>query len=215
LDGDKTVAASQKDYESLHSLEIRGWKGNKLTKVKLTDSNVVEVDGIRFETVMPERVLTIPENLSSSYTPVQFGIQVTNLSLFPYRFLFFHLLPELIAASGQKIQRGYGRNATRYPKLSDFYWLQPGEHFTFFLNGKLCWYEAELTLSGRDKSGGIWTFHNLKPGKYKVWFLYENQKATKEIQRGEDKGAKVEYLWVGSVSTPFLEFCLINVLPSE
>ncbi|WP_449419519.1 hypothetical protein [Phormidium nigroviride] len=88
--------------------------------------------------------------------------------------------------------------------------MQPGENFTFLLNGKLCWYEDDLMLSGRDKSGGIWTFHNLKPGKYKVWFLYENQEATKEIDRDEDKGAKVEGLWVGSVSTPFLEFCLIN-----
>ncbi|WP_449419520.1 hypothetical protein [Phormidium nigroviride] len=57
------------------------------------DSNSGEVDGMRFETVMPERVLTIPENLSSTSTPVQFGIKVTNFSLFPYPSGFFTRFP--------------------------------------------------------------------------------------------------------------------------
>ncbi len=63
------------------------------------ESNAVEVTGIRFETVVSERVLTIPEAKRGVYAPVELGIRVTNNTQTPFYFsyYFYSLFPELIA----------------------------------------------------------------------------------------------------------------------
>lgn len=167
------------------------------------NSNAVEVDGIRFETLVPERLLVIP-NQSGDKTPVQFGIRVTNLSPTPYRFTSFYLLPELLEPDGQAIKMGYARNATRAPQESDFLLAMPGESLTFFMDAEFYWFDCKLRLAGEARDGGFWHFDDLKPGKYRVRFTYRNQSAVKQILYG----GTIEGLWTGIVSTSFVEFRL-------
>lgn len=177
----------------------------RLVQPREPERTTIEVDGILFETSVPERVVTIPQAESDSKTLVQFGMRVTNLSSDSYRFLFFYLLPELVDADGKTLKRGYGRNATRYPETNNFILMNPGDDLTFLMKGELYWYDGKLRLDGRDKSGGIWTFRDIKPGKYSVRFTYENREMRRKIRYGET----IEGCWVGKVYTPFVEFCIV------
>jgi len=171
---------------------------------KSTQNKTVEVDGIRFETLVLEREILIPTK-HGDQTPVQFGIRVTNLSAIPYRFIFFGLMPELQDAKGNIIERSYARNVTKGPQEDDFPLAMPNESLTFFVEGELYCYEDQLRLAGYESSGGVWTFRALSPGRYCVRFTYENQNAVRKIYRG----GTVEGLWTGKASTPWEEFRLV------
>lgn len=170
-----------------------------------TQSNVVEVDGLRFETLLTQRVVIVPKKKLKSKNPsVKFGIRVTNLSPTPHRFIFFGLTPELQDADGQLIPKSGGRNATKYPQEIDFMLAMPGESVTYFLEGK---FEERKKLVGNEPSGGVWCFHNLKPGKYRVRFTYQNENTVAIIDEGSNKDMKlIEGIWKGMVSTPFVDF---------
>ncbi len=175
-----------------------------MTSGKSTNSNTVEVDGIRFKTLVPERVLMIPTR-EDVKTPVQFGIRVTNLSSIPYRFIFFGLMPELQDAKGVVIERTWGRNATKAPQEADFLLAMPGESLAFFVEGQLYCYQDKFGLGGYESSGGAWAFRTLNPGRYQVRFTYENRDAVRKIYYG----GSVEGLWTGKASTPWEEFRLV------
>jgi len=88
-----------------------------------TDSNGVEVDGIRFETLVPETVWTIPENQPGASTPVQLGIRMINNRSIPVQFnrldpLFFVIL-EIMGENGVFLQRRGGRDITITTNESD------------------------------------------------------------------------------------------------
>lgn len=180
-----------------------------MTIEESNDNNVVEVDGIRFETLVPERELTIP-NIKGLKNFVQFGIRITNNSSISYRFISFHLSPELKRANGELIERSYARNATKTPTESDFLLLLPQESLTFFINAKFCWRGFQLGLTGYDDSGGVWTLCNLKPGIYSVRFTYENHSQTGKIDGGMTPWRFLEPLWTGVVSTSYEEFRIVQ-----
>ncbi|MEG4508390.1 hypothetical protein QUA81_33060 [Microcoleus sp. F6_B4] len=173
---------------------------------KSTKSKTVEVDSIRFETLVSERELMIPTKHGDT-TPVQFGIRITNLAEIPYRFLFsgFGLIPELQDAKGTVIERSYGINATKGLQEDDFLLAMPNESLTFFMESELYCYQDKLELRGDERSGGVWTFRALNPGRYQVRFTYENQNAMRKIFYG----GTVEGLWTGKASTPWEEFRLV------
>ena len=156
-----------------------------MTLRESSDNNAVEVDGIRFETLVPERELKIP-NINHVKNSVQFGIRLTNNSSTSYRFIFFHLFPELKQADGQLIKQSYARNA------------------------KFCWRNFQLELTGYDGTGGVWNLHNLKPGIYSVWFTYENHSQTGKIDGGQTPWRLLEPLWTGVVSTPYEQFRIVQ-----
>jgi hypothetical protein len=174
-----------------------------------SDNNAVEVDGVRFETLVPERELKIP-NINHVKNSVQFGIRITNNSSTPYRFIFIHLFPKLKQADGQLIKQSYARNATKLPTESDFLLLQPQESLTFFIKAKFCWRNFQLELRGYDGTGGVWNLHNLKPGIYSVWFTYENHSQTGKIDGGLTPWRLLEPLWTGVVSTPYEQFRIVQ-----
>jgi len=176
-----------------------------MTAEDIFDSNIIEVDGVLFETLVPNRMLIIPnrDNLKKS---AQFGIRITNNSSYPYRFIFFYLRPEFKGKDGQEIKLGYARNVTKTPEDSDFILLQHRDTTTFFLKAEFYWYNYQLGLRGYDCSGGIWHFHNLKPGMYSVRFTYENHSLTGKIDGGRTPWKFLESLWTGVVSTPYEEF---------
>lgn len=173
---------------------------------KSTKSNSVEVDGIRFETLVPEREILIPTK-DGDKTPVQFGIRVTNLSEIPYRFVFFGLMPELQDAKGNVIERTWsGVNGVKIPQEADFLLAMPNESLTFFVECEFYCYQDKFTLRGNADFGGVWKFVGaLSPGRYQVRFTYENQNAMRKIYYG----ATMEGLWIGKASTPWEELRLV------
>ena len=88
--------------------------------MKPFETKFTEADGIRFETLVSEQVLTIPPKEFDAYTPVELGIRVTNLSLLPYRFIFFYLVPEIVTVDGKQLQNGGGINPNVSPYRCEF-----------------------------------------------------------------------------------------------
>ena len=61
------------------------------------ETNGIEVDGVRFETVVSQRVLTIPEAKRGVYTPLKVGIRITNntQSFFTFHPMFIRCFQKL------------------------------------------------------------------------------------------------------------------------
>lgn len=170
-------------------------------------NNVFEVNGILFETLMPEVVIKIP-NTNDGVSPVEFGIRVTNVSDRPYRFMLPYVLPELFYSDGQAMYRNYASNVYLPAKRSYFKLARPEESLTFFMKGEFQWFRNLFILRGKATDGAIWSFHDFKSGSYLVQFTYSNENARKEIRWRSGKFSAWHDLWVGQVSTPQIEFCL-------
>ncbi|MBW4648360.1 MAG: hypothetical protein KME06_06625 [Kastovskya adunca ATA6-11-RM4] len=196
-----------------------------------SDSNAVEVDGIRFETVVPERVLSIPKKnvvqkllyvlqcLSPTLpqhpypsVSVQIGLRITNNTSTPLRFSFyFTLSPELIGVDGQIPLEG-GWFSTTAPIESDFPSIMAGESATFFPDARIFWlWGNQFGLSLATGNGGTVSFQPLKLGTYQFRFTYNNPNSV-ETSYGSASTDKtlIEELWTGHVPTPFVEFCLVK-----
>jgi hypothetical protein len=204
--------------------------GADMTSFELNDSDVVEVDGIQFRTVMPERVIRIPSKQPGAKTQVKFGIRITNNTESSQQFLLFFVRPEFLKINHRKLQRfGPNVNGSYNPLLSDFRLLMPKESVTLLLEGYFHWQHHKLNFVFREESGSYWIFSDFSPGTYWVQFTYENQ-----YPRWEQTGAwsnpmdlkpvweeqvynnprsdivKMENVWVNEVSTPPIEFSLIQ-----
>jgi len=174
-------------------------------KRKSIKNKTIEVDGIRFETLVPEREVLIPTK-DGDRTPVKFGICVTNLSTIPYRFIFFGLMPELQDAKGTVIERTWGVNGVKAPQEDDFLLAMPNESLTFFVEGLLYCFQDKFGFKGYENSGGVWTFVGpFSAGRYQLRFTYENRDTMRKIYYG----GTVERLWIGKVFTPWEEFRLV------
>jgi hypothetical protein len=179
-----------------------------MTVGESSKNNAVEVDGIQFETLVPELELKIP-NLESK-TKVLLGMRITNNYPISYRFMFLCLSPEIKRENGELIHRSYARNATKVPTASDFLLVHPKESLTFFINCQLCWRDFQLRLTGYDGTGGVWSLYNLKPGVYSVRFSYENGSKTGKIDGGMTPWQFLEPMWTGTVATPYEEFRIVH-----
>ena len=179
-----------------------------MTVPESSKNNAVEVDGIQFEILVPERELKIP-NVESK-TKVQFGIRITNNSPISSRFMFFCLSPEIKRENGELIQRSYARNTTNLPTTSDFLLVHPKESLTVFINCQLCWRDFQLRLTGYDGTGGVWSLYNLRPGVYSVRFSYKNRSKTGKIDVGMTPWQFLEPMWTGAVATPYEEFRIVH-----
>ncbi|NER03708.1 MAG: hypothetical protein F6K17_14340 [Okeania sp. SIO3C4] len=176
---------------------------------KSANSNVAEIDGVLFETLVLERTLPIPENKPDIYTPVRFGIRINNQTNNSIRFSKFDTLyPNLFRQDGEAIPLDGGRNWTSKPKESDFPLVMPGESVTLFLDGILSWQNNKLQIRGSDGFGGVWYFNNLEAGTYKFRFLYQNYQAARPISKAEEQ--VLEGIWIGQVATPFVEVRLVE-----
>jgi hypothetical protein len=200
-----------------------------MTSYESHDNNTVKVDGIKFEMVMPERVLKIPPKLSNAKTQLKFGIHITNNTESPQRFLLFFARPEFLQANEQKLSRfGPNVNGSYNPQLSDFQLLNPGESLFFLLEGYFYWKDNKLKFVFIEKNGSHWIFSDFNHDRYLVQFTYENQYPVWE-QRGSwsdpidfkpvwkeqiynnprSNVNKIEDVWVGEIHTLPIEFNLI------
>lgn len=167
--------------------------------------NAVEVDGIRFKTVIPERKLTVPLIGPNIQIPVQIGMQITNNTSTPFRFSSFDtLIPELVGADGLVMRQSAGGVlGWANPTESDFHLVMPGQNITLFPNVSLVWLADglfKLIVPGGGRAN--WSFNNLKLGTYQIQLRYRSLTAESDVL--------FEDLWKGMVSTPFVEFCLVQ-----
>lgn len=70
----------------------------------------IEVNGIKFETLVPEPIVTIPK--PGERTFLNLGVRITNISSISYRFDIEQFYPELLTSKEQLIQGGINKNVT-------------------------------------------------------------------------------------------------------
>jgi hypothetical protein len=112
-------------------------------------SDPIDLDGVVFETVVADREWVIPPNESGMYTPVKFGIRVTNNTQEPIRIaLVDSLSPWLFRLNGTG--HSYGQGSLPYQEVREFDYprLVPGEVASFFLEGRLSWNDGQLVATG-------------------------------------------------------------------
>ncbi|WP_377473664.1 MAG: hypothetical protein P2A85_15745 [Microcoleus anatoxicus] len=121
-----------------------------MTIEESSDNNAVEFDGVRFETILSNPVLSIPVKKANSngYTSVELGMKITNATSIPLYFSrYTTLIPELLKPDGQIIEWGRASNWVRGLSASDFLLALPGESVTFFPITVLCWIENSNSIS--------------------------------------------------------------------
>ncbi|GGA25978.1 hypothetical protein [Okeania sp. KiyG1] len=193
-------------------------KGDRLTTsfvnlrlVELTKPNnrAIEVDGIRFETILPETVLTFPEKKGDIRIPVQIGIRINNNTPNSLRFSFYRTLSgEIVTPNGQIVSGIYRLLGVKSPKESDFPLVLPGKNLTFFPKALFEFKGDRFTLSIALGDGGFLSFEIFKPGTYQIRFTYNNKFEIATIYEREIKNTRlIENIWMGRISTPFVGFC--------
>ncbi|GGA25966.1 hypothetical protein [Okeania sp. KiyG1] len=197
----------------------------------MNENNFIEVNGVRFEIIVPKRVLTLPKkdilqklsdigkHLSkpplhpSPGYPVEIGIRITNNSDRPLYFSFyFALFPEIIRAKdGVSVPFDIGWFSPVSPLKSDFILAIPGESISFFLDANICWLCGKNYGFTTSFGGERLLIQPLHSEGYKLRLIYENQKDTKECYDFLNKQTQViEGLWTGQVLTPFVDIWLVN-----
>ena len=203
-------------------------RGADMTSFELNESDVLEVDGIQFRTVMPERVIRIPPKQEGAKTQVQFGIQITNQTDNPRYFLLFAVRPQFQQANQQKVpESGALSNTAGSPESSDFKLLMPRESVTFLVEGCFEWVRNELKFGFTRKDATHWGYGKFEAGTHSINVIYENPSPSWE--QGSWKSAfftpmwthrirnrpigdiiKIENVWAGEVVTSPLEFNLVQ-----
>ncbi|MEG3859799.1 hypothetical protein [Microcoleus sp. herbarium12] len=177
------------------------------------NNSAVEVDGIRFETFIPEPLLTLPNKSDSSYQSVQIGMRITNNTLTPFHFSFYgSYYSDLLTPDGEVKRAACGNDWIRGPEESDFLLLTPGKSLAFFPDISLFWTNhSQFSLNVSSGYGGGCSYEQLKPGIYHFRFQYYNTRDTirKKNLAGESIETRpIEKVWTGWVDTPFVEFHL-------
>ncbi|MDB9518055.1 hypothetical protein PN466_13980 [Roseofilum reptotaenium CS-1145] len=189
---------------------VKQRKGDRLTtpfvNLRLVETKpndkAIEVDGIRFETTLPETVIRLPKKDNGIETSVPIGIRITNNSNTDFYFNFYNtLIPELITLNGEIIKKDYTSDFLKRMLLSDILLAVQGKSIDFFPNAKLlCKKNGKLKLKIAAGDGGDWSFNNLKAGRYWLRLTYKNKSVETRV---EDRNAKkiilFKKLWRGMV----------------
>ncbi len=181
-----------------------------LVQPRSTERNIVEVDGIQFETIIPEKVITIPKQERGAETSVKLGISITNNTQTPFRFdLFATLIPQIVGADGLALQKSYSTTFLQSPRECDFPSAMPGESVTLFPSAKLIWLKrGRLALKITAGDGGYWHFSNLEPGVYRVRFIYSKRNEWAPTNQKSTSKKSLEWICKNTVPTPFVEIYL-------
>lgn len=187
------------------------------------ESNAVEVNGIRFETLGSERVLTIPDAKRGVYTPVELGIRITNNTQTPFYFssYVYSMFPEMIAPDGQVMVTGLHSERLNTPIKSDYVLVVSGKAVTFSRDAFLFWIQnrkkkrdRKLTLNIPFPDQDIYSFCPLYPGTYQFRFKYrESREGMEEYSHWIEPTILqtiLQNLWTGEVLTPLVEIRLVE-----
>ncbi len=185
-----------------------------MTTMELNNSNTVEVDGIRFETIMPERILTIPASLQERPTLVELGIRITNNTSNALQFcLYDAIIPELMTPDGKILrQESYFSDWLEAPVKSDFPIAMPGEAVSFLPGGAIWrWNDEYFQFTIAVGNGGSWLFQLSQLGTYQLRFEYINTAKKRKVRDPDILKTKlIENIWTGVVLLPFVEFRLLR-----
>jgi hypothetical protein len=177
---------------------------------------VVEVDGIRFEFLMPERVFIVPEKPFEDHTPVELGVRITNNTSTPYHFSFYNAItPELMMPDTQTLRdMSYMSDWLVGPRESDFPLAMPGESVTFMSGATIVKDENDqFTFIISVGDGGMNYFTKLQLGTYQLRFKYTNDSVEPKVyEKISGKKKRIENIWTGEASMPFVEFSLVSCL---
>jgi len=198
-----------KEMTVLANVEMR--KNAELISFESSYSNAaVEVDGIRFETVVPNQTLSIPENRPDVQTTWLFGVRVTNNTSLPKRISKCSFTPEFIGLNGNIIFVGSQCGFSRPPE-SNFPLVPSGESLTLFWEGRFYWSKNMLLLGVDSKLNvALLTFGIFSPGTYHIRLTYYND-ATNFWYYDQEKQEIMEIREVlkGQFSTPWVEINLV------
>ncbi|MDZ8054229.1 MAG: hypothetical protein RMX68_016905 [Aulosira sp. ZfuVER01] len=194
-----------------------------MTYFEPNEINAVEVDNLRFETVVSEKVLTIPEAKHGVYTPVEFGIRITNntQNVFYFSTSVYSMFPEMIAPDSQLMLTGLHSERLNKPLASDYVLVVPGETVTFSREAFLFWIQnrkkkrdRQLTLNIPFPNEDIYVFRPLYPGLYKFRFKYRQSREVMERDYRciEPKVLEkiLQNLWTGEVLNPLVNIHLVE-----
>ncbi|MDC0834378.1 hypothetical protein CKA32_004780 [Geitlerinema sp. FC II] len=174
------------------------------------DGNVVELDGVKFETIIPETTWKIPNRTSEMRFPVKLGLRINNQKQQIVRFTQYDTLsPQMVDPNGQILQLKGSRNRSSPPTVSDCPLLHPEKSVTFVLDGELSWQNNKLQLRWSDGFGGIWFFDDLKPSTYTIRIDYAA--STKPLSMYDLKIGTfrpVTQLWRSALNTNFIKIRL-------
>ncbi|MBW4557949.1 MAG: hypothetical protein KME59_18845 [Trichormus sp. ATA11-4-KO1] len=173
-----------------------------------SNNNAVEVDGIYFETVVPEQIWNISlSQLSDTSSSVQIQLRITNNTSISQRFCSFTtLIPALMGADGCILGQNLGGGSHGWvgARESDYLLVEPGKSVTFFVSAYVERQRNGLLNLIVDGTGyGYWLFNGLELGTYLVRLTYRS--LTHPFNTGV-----FEDFWRGMVHTPFVEFCLVQ-----
>ena len=165
---------------------------------------------IKLETLVPQRVLTIPKNDPSNYTPTQLGVRITNNTLTAFRVFLDSLTPEFMAVDGEKFYAGKLQVGLVFRTESDFPLVRPGESLNLLWKGNFYWGNQNISLQIPDKYSNLWFFRGFKPGISKVRFTYTNAEAQRWY-RDREKAERKQLMGVltGNLSSPWTQFSFV------
>jgi hypothetical protein len=127
-----------------------------------------------FKTIMKQRVINLPEVGGTRNFDI--GLEITNNSLFPQKFLLFWAAP-MFLQNGTKVAVEFGNcNGTRSPILEDFILLNPGQKVEFSQSAKLLWNEQGKSYVRISDGKGQYPYlyGPFVCGKYQVFMMYRN-----------------------------------------
>lgn len=181
---------------------------------EFNDSNAIEIAGIRFQTLMPKRVVTIPASHSDSPIDVNvdLGIHIRNNTTNSFYFcLYGTITPELIMPDGQRGRGGEFSDWLAAPKKSDFLIANPGRTVTYFPDVGISEnYENQLYLKVWFGNGSYWICRSLYAGTYQIRLKYKNvAKKARVYDPDIGKNKLIENIWTGEALMPFIEFSLV------
>ncbi len=176
----------------------------RIVKPISIDSNTVEIDSILFKIIMPERVLTIPQNKTDAIKPIKINLQITNKIASQLRFEQSNITLQIIGSDGKKL--GWkGSGGGNFVAGYNCPLVLQGKTITFSLDTQLFWKENLLFLGEQDGFGGVRYFDELKPGKYQIRIGYYPP-----MTEGGCASGLLGNTWKGLGATPFVDFSLVE-----
>lgn len=178
------------------------------TPAESAGKSAIEVNGVSFETLISDSLLTIPENKPGYETPVKTGIRIKNKTENHVRFcLYDTVFPNLITSNETHLPLEGGRNRSRLVRESDCPLIASKENVEFFQNGRLVWKNNDLQMEILDGFGGLFRFEHLKPDIYRFRYRYYSNHQSRQISYPKQK--ILTNIWTGETYTPSTKISLV------
>ena len=145
--------------------------------------------GVVMAVVMPERISVPPRDGEAKF---EIGLRITNRTNQDISIdLFDTVRPVLKDGQGRELPLDGGRDKTSIPKPVE---VKAGQNDTVLYAARLSVPEGKKhpRLVVDDRTGGIWVYHDLAPGRYTLGLEYAHPPAGRVAQPGR---------WVGATTT--------------